>query len=207
MSKQDEFKAKQACIRFVADNDKCSLWDVFRKGMEYARPLPVQGMRGWVNASKTLPPVGKDCNLKIDNLPFSGRFWEADSDPITKISYKHFNVAGKTILDSSHFYRIFWLDESISTLQEDEWISVDDKPLVTSENGRWWVNEGVPDEFLAAVEVHNNKTNKDYWWIRHCAILDGLGLCIVTDDDHEPAGWQISDVLFYQPLPSPPTKK
>jgi hypothetical protein len=93
------------------------------------------------------------------------------------------------------------------TTKEEGWISVDDKPLVTISNGGWVVNDGVPDEFLAAVHVHNNKTGKDYWWIRHCAILDEKGLYVVTDDDHEPAGWEISDVLFYQPLPSPPTKK
>lgn len=30
------FKAKQACVRFVADNDKCSFWDIFQEGMKYA---------------------------------------------------------------------------------------------------------------------------------------------------------------------------
>src|SRR5688572_30692938 len=59
--------------------------------------LSAGGMRGWIKASDKLPPEGKDCNLKIDNMPFSGRFWEANSDPITKKAFRHFNVAGKTI--------------------------------------------------------------------------------------------------------------
>lgn len=70
-----------------------------------------EGMR-WVCAKQQTPPEGKDCNLKVDRMPFSGRFWEADSDSVTSIGFSHFNVAGKTILDSSHFHRIFWLDES-----------------------------------------------------------------------------------------------
>lgn len=70
----------------------------------------------WIKASETLPPPGKDNNLKIDDIPFSGRYWRANEDTVTKIAFQHFNVAGKSILDSSHFHRIFWLDESQSTL-------------------------------------------------------------------------------------------
>lgn len=88
-----------------------------------------------------------------------------------------------------------------------EWISVEDKPLVTIGALGWEVNEGVPDEFLAAVP-YNDKTRpdeKNLWWIRHCVIEDEIGLCIVGDDlENIPAGWEIEDVQFYQPIPSPP---
>lgn len=98
-----------------------------------------------------------------------------------------------------------WMNKTLDG--PEGWINVENKPLVTVSNGGWIVNEGVPDEFLAAVLEHNNQTGKDNWWIRHCAIIDERGLCVVTDDDHEPAGWEISDVLFYWPFPLPPAKK
>jgi|GEM_PF-2573212 len=92
-------------------------------------------------------------------------------------------------------------------VSDEGWISCEDKPLVTVNHFGWKVNEGVPDEFLAAIEVHNNKTGKKYWWIRHCIIEDEIGLCIVGDDiENVPAGWEITDVEFYQPLPTPPNK-
>lgn len=88
---------------------------------------------------------------------------------------------------------------------EDNWISTEEKPLVTiNEDKSWFVNDGVPDEFLAALQVFNKIDSQTTWWIRHCIIAGTGGLCVVTDDDYEPAGWEITDVEFYQPLPAPP---
>jgi hypothetical protein len=84
------------------------------------------------------------------------------------------------------------------------WVSVKDKPLIISFDDHWEQAEGAPSEFIAAVEVHNTKTGEDYWWIRHCVIEDNIGLCVVGDDDNQPAGWEIPDVQFYHPLPPPP---
>lgn len=67
----------------------------------------------WVKASERLPPPYADNNLKIDNMPFSGRYIPADySDQIQRPPFQHFNVAGKTILDSKSFARVYWLDET-----------------------------------------------------------------------------------------------
>lgn len=89
-----------------------------------------------------------------------------------------------------------------------EWISVEDSPLVTfNEKGWWTCTENGSKEFLAAVPYNDkNQQGKELWWIGHCVIEDKLGLCIVCDDDTEPAGWEIIDVTHYQSLPSPPSK-
>jgi hypothetical protein len=92
-----------------------------------------------------------------------------------------------------------------SLWQDEGWVSVGEKPLVSfDENKYWTVNDGIPDEFFAAILVHNNKTGKDYWWMRHCIIKDETGLCVVTDDDEEPSGWDIQSVQYWRKLPSPP---
>lgn len=88
-----------------------------------------------------------------------------------------------------------------------EWISVEDKPLFTiDENGNWVCTEAGDEEFIAAVSYSDSKrpNEKNLWWIRHCVIEDKIGLCVVGDDDNSPAGWDMKDILFYQPLPKPP---
>lgn len=111
--------------------------------------------------------------------------------------------------------RIF--EEQLLNNNSDGWISTEDKPLVSycsgqdydgKEHKMWQVNEGVPDEFLAALEVCDKIGNITHWWIRHCVIEDETGLCVVGDDENVPAGWQITDVEFYRPLPpSPPIQQ
>jgi hypothetical protein len=73
------------------------------------------------------------------------------------------------------------------------WISVEDRPLVEHDV----LTEDGMNEFLAAVP-----TNKG-WWIRHCVFEDN-SLCVVGDDYNEYAGWEITDVTHWQPIPEPP---
>ena len=88
----------------------------------------------------------------------------------------------------------------------DKWISVKDAPLFTTdEQGNWTCTEDGDGEFFAAVPYKNvTQPNEELWWIRHCVIEDETGLCIVSDEDNEPAGWNMKDVTFYQPIPKPP---
>lgn len=87
-----------------------------------------------------------------------------------------------------------------------KWVSVKDKPLYINTPLGWECTEAGNHPFLAAVEVHDNKTGKDFWWIHHCVVEDGIGLCIVGDDDNEPAGWELQDIEFYIPIPQPPKR-
>lgn len=83
----------------------------------------------WRLSSEKLPPVGKDCNLKINNMPFSGRYWNSGNEKAI-VPYEHFDVAGKSILSRLNFHIIYWLDEtespSLSSAEEAigfaEWI-------------------------------------------------------------------------------------
>jgi hypothetical protein len=96
-----------------------------------------------------------------------------------------------------------WNDYYLPVVRE--WISVKERPLVTyDELGRWVCTADGEQDFLAALLVHDTNTGKDAWWIRHCIIEDKSGLCVVGEYDNEPAGWEIEDVEFFQPLPIPP---
>jgi hypothetical protein len=95
------------------------------------------------------------------------------------------------------------------SVKADGWVSVEEKPLITKDkNGYWTCTEDGDKEFIAALpytEKQKDGTYKDKWWIRHCVILDKIGLCIVGDDvDDYQAGWEIEDITHYQPLPAPP---
>lgn len=90
---------------------------------------------------------------------------------------------------------------------KEGWISVEERPLFTKdEKGNWTCTVDGDKEFLAAISYTDKRQpGKDLWWIRHCVVADSLGLCVVGDDDNEPAGWQLEDVLFWQPIPAPPS--
>lgn len=109
----------------------------------------------WVKSSELLPPIGKDCNLKIDNMPFSGRYWDAESEHMSHLTYQHFNVAGKTILDSQHFHRIYWLDESPSGEGDavDGWISVEDRLPELTEPLIGYNDDNIQEVFIENYEV------------------------------------------------------
>lgn len=101
----------------------------------------------------------------------------------------------KVVIDCMQEYRLL----------NNQWISVEDKPLVTHEGKNWRVNEDGPDEFLAAIEVHNFETGKPYWWIRHCTIV-GEKLHVIGDYQNEFAMWEVRDIEFYMEIPKPPIK-
>jgi hypothetical protein len=83
------------------------------------------------------------------------------------------------------------------TLSSTGWHSVEDRPLFTKdERGNRVCTED--KEFIAALEINKR------WWIRHC-VVDETGLCVVGDDNNEPAGWNLEDVTHWMPMPSPPT--
>lgn len=87
-----------------------------------------------------------------------------------------------------------------------DWISVKDKPLITRNERDEWecINEG-SKEFVAAIPYQNTEfPGKQFWWIRLCIMEDEVGLCVIGDDDNEPAGWNIDDVTHYFHLPEPP---
>ncbi len=93
--------------------------------------------------------------------------------------------------------------------QKDGWVSVEDSPLFTLDgNGNWECTDNGDGEFLAAVPyVSKNYPGKDLWWIKHCVIEDGIGMCVVGDDDNEPAGWDMKDVTHYKILDLTPPQK
>ena len=86
------------------------------------------------------------------------------------------------------------------------WHSVEDRPLFTKdERGYWICTEDGDGEFIAALPYNDSKRpNEDLWWVRHCVVEDETGLCVVGDDDNEPAGWELEDVTHWMPMPSPP---
>ncbi len=91
---------------------------------------------------------------------------------------------------------------------QDKWVRVKDRPLITvDDKGNWTCTKDGDGEFIAAVPYNDKRQsdNNNLWWIRHCVIEEGIGLCVVGDDVNEPAGWSIKDVTHYQPLPTKPT--
>lgn len=87
----------------------------------------------------------------------------------------------------------------------DRWVSVEDRPLITTdEQGRWICTEDGDKEFMAAIPYQDNKKpGQELWWIHHCVIEDGTGLCVIGDDDNEPAGYSIEDVTYYMIIEPP----
>ncbi len=87
-----------------------------------------------------------------------------------------------------------------------QWISVVDAPLFINTEFGWECTEAGNGEFWAAVP-YNDSTKpdkKDLCWIHRCVVEDGVGLCIVGDEENTPAGWQLEDVVFYMPIKLPP---
>lgn len=82
----------------------------------------------------------------------------------------------------------------------DQWIPVTEKPLTFYDDNQWWLTDDGEKEFIAAVELSNEK-----WWVRHCYIENGR-LMVKGDeiDDDHMAGWEVRDVTHWQPIPEPP---
>lgn len=93
-----------------------------------------------------------------------------------------------------------------------DWISVNDRPLFTSEDygeygERWVCTEDGDKPFLAAIPYSDsNRLNENLCWIHHCVVVDGVGLSVVDENGTEPAGFELSDVTHWIPLPEPPKK-
>lgn len=87
-----------------------------------------------------------------------------------------------------------------------DWISVKDKPLIIrNERNEWECTDAGMKTFVACVPFQKQThPNEDFWWIRLCVMEDEIGLCVVGDDDNEPAGWNIDDITHYFHLPEPP---
>ena len=87
-----------------------------------------------------------------------------------------------------------------------KWIDINERPLFTiDEKGDWTCTEDGDKEFFAAVPYVNNTlpNQTNLWWIRHCVIEDN-GLCVVGDNDIEPAGWDMKDITHWMSIPTPP---
>lgn len=83
------------------------------------------------------------------------------------------------------------------------WVSVEDKPLFTTdENGNWTCTDDGEGYFLAAVELSDGS-----WWIKYCTVEDGIGLCTIGEDDNEPSGFELSDITHYKKVSPPKTTK
>ena len=89
-----------------------------------------------------------------------------------------------------------------------EWIKTTDRPLFIPTELGWQCTEDGEGEFIAAVCYEDlQQPNKTLWWIRHCVVEDRIGLCVVGDNDNEPAGWSLEDVSYWMPWVSPPNEK
>lgn len=85
------------------------------------------------------------------------------------------------------------------------WYNVNDRPLITKhDNGRWSATDAGSNDFIAAVPYkHKDHGDKIFWWVHHC-VIDKSCLCVVGEDDNEPAGWEIDGVEYWMPWPQNP---
>lgn len=85
--------------------------------------------------------------------------------------------------------------------QPTEWMPVTTRPLYKTTRNGWEVTEDGEGEFWAAVPLKDGT-----WWIKHCVVEDRIGLCVVCNEDTEPAGFDLEDVTHFIPisLPEPP---
>jgi hypothetical protein len=84
------------------------------------------------------------------------------------------------------------------------WIKTSERPLIETRGNRWFATVDGEKDFIAAVPYKRlDHGNKILWWVRHCCIEDGR-LCVVGDDDHEIAGWEIEAVEYWMPWPGAP---
>lgn len=81
---------------------------------------------------------------------------------------------------------------------ENNWISVNDRPLYHKTELGWETTKDGDQEFLAAIQEGGG------WWIHHCTIEDQTGLVVIGDDyNNEPAGYDLEDIQYWQPIEPP----
>ena len=78
------------------------------------------------------------------------------------------------------------------------WVKFEDKPLAKVERRvkggsvvTSWESRHIDKSFIAAVKTNNGH------WIEKCIIKDGIGLCVMCDDEYVPAPWEIDDIDSY----------
>ena len=103
----------------------------------------------------------------------------------------NYSIAGKTIdIDEN--------DQKPNT----PWVSVEDKPLVTFVKDHPKYDYIFEDalEIIAAIPLKGGE-----WWIRHCILRDGSGLCVREGEygEEEPAYYSITDVTKYIVIENP----
>lgn len=163
--------------------------------------LKAQPCVRWVKASERLP---------MEAGPITWRWLDKEA------AYSGFDGTafiydkGGARVDMLYAIEIEWYDESAAG--REDWVSVEDRPLIRRNNEWWEITEDGENEFIAAVPYCDAETDdptKDRWWIRHCYI-DSEGYLNVKRDnemDEDVAGWNVSDITHWKPLPEPPKFK
>lgn len=96
---------------------------------------------------------------------------------------------------------------SSDTLQAEEWISVEERPLFTETKGGWIATDDGDKDFIAALKYEDKlQPGKELWWVHHCSLEDETGLVVIGDDENEPAGWTMKDITHWMPFPKKPTE-
>lgn len=88
---------------------------------------------------------------------------------------------------------------------DSPWYCVSDRPLFTKDKeGNWICTKDGDKEFIAAVPyTSSNHPGKQLWWIKQCVIEDDIGLCVVGDDENQPAGWELEAISHFIPITIP----
>lgn len=95
-----------------------------------------------------------------------------------------------------------------SARQGAVWVRAKERPLIKQVNNMWFTTEDGDKDFIVAIPFYEKNDQIKLvgnlrWWIHHCCIEKGR-LCIVGDDGNEIAGYEISDVEYWMPMPANP---
>ena len=82
-----------------------------------------------------------------------------------------------------------------------EWISVDERPLCYTENGKW-VCYKYTDEMTLGFMAYIPTLHAGPW-VGHCTMVDGKGLMGLADDEIYDIGYSWEDVAYYLPITLP----
>jgi hypothetical protein len=155
----------------------------------------------------------KTKEIPLSDLLTNNKYRELSLDKLAEIINYHLSSSDYDELDG------FWAKDKAKKLIEKwenepdptqladplmKWNDVDDKPLFTKDDkGNWECTQDGEGEFIAAVPYKDSrKPDEEMWWVRHCIIMDDIGLCVFTDDVPEPAGWSMEDVRYWTRMPN-----